>query len=158
MSPDNLELLFGGQPRPPFGLHAKTVIAEVQAHLYEIPQLLAERAIAEATYLFDKREVSIDERHTIASCIKLLFEDLTSTIKEAGTPAKPGTPVIHRWITLEVVDDPTTIARLAAQYGRLTSAYGFSVHESQKLRESLETAFTHEVRVSGSLPRLAALE
>lgn len=158
MSPDNLELLFGGQPRPPFGLHAETGIAEVQAHLYEIPQLVAERAITEATYLLDKRGVSIDERHTIASCIKILFEDLTSMIKGAGTPAKSGTPVMHRWITLEVIDDPTMIARLAARYGRLTSARGFSVHESQKLRESLETAFTHELFVSGSLPRLATLE
>ena len=155
MSPKTLDLLFGGKPRPPFGLQIRTVIAEVQVYLYEVPELIAEGAIEKTQALFDAREVSTHERHTIASCIKLLFEDLTHQIGTAGEDAKSGTPVVHRWVTLEIVNDPILIAEFTARYSRLMTASGFSVHQSQSLREALETAFTYELLVSGSLPRVA---
>lgn len=155
MSPETLDLLFGGKPRRPFGLQAKTEIAEVQVYLYKISAVVATDAIQEAQAVFGAREVSINERHTIASCIKLLFEDLTHQIGTAGEKAKSGTPVVHRWVTLEIVDDPILNAKLTTRYSRLMMEFGFSTQQSQDLRQALETAFTYELLVNGALPRLA---
>ena len=158
MSPETLDLLFGGPPRPPFGLKVEPEIAEVRVHLRKIPALVGRGAIQEAQARFDAREVSTHERHTIASCIKLLFEDLTHQIGTAGEKAESGTPVVHRWVTLEILDDPILIAELTTRYSRLMTTSGFSVRQSQELRQALETAFTHELPVNGSLPRLATTE
>ena len=156
MSPEALEVLFGDKPRRPFGLQTKTEIAEVQVYLYKISAVGARDAIQEAQALFDAREVSINERHAIASCVKLLFEDLTRQIGTAGAEAKSGTPVVRRWVTLEILDDPILNAELTTRYSRLMMECGFSTQQSQDLRQALETAFTYELLASGSLPRLSA--
>jgi len=90
-----MERLFGGAPRPPYGLEISTRTEEVYAYLREVSDLIAEGAVEEVGRLLEDHSVGIDDSQFILSSVKLLFEDLVFRIKTGG-PDSPEVPGVRQ--------------------------------------------------------------
>ncbi len=154
MTDEELELLFGGMPRPPFGLDIPTRTASFRLYLHKVTQPVWEAAIARIVSALESRDLTTDERFSIATSHLLMLQ---TQLSYCGSVAQSPGDTIAVDAELEVMDDPNSAIYLeiASRTTDLLYPSGvLNVTDREAIRDAFATVFCRAILEYGTLPRL----
>lgn len=154
MTDEELELLFGGMPRPPFGLDIPTRRATCQLYLHKVTKPVWEAAIAHIVSAFESRDLTTDERFSIATSHLLMVQ---TQLSYCGSVAQVPGDIVAVDAELEVMDDPNYVIYLeiASRTTDLLYPNGILyVTDREAIRDAFATVFCRAILQYGKLPRL----